>query len=49
MHWGVVDTPGNRAVGQTEVSQSLAVLADCTKITRVQAVEVVKGEAGEAR
>jgi len=49
MHWGVVDTPGNRAMRQTEISQSLAVLADCSQVTRVQAIEVVKGEAGEAR
>ena len=49
MHWGIVDTPGNRAVRQTEVSQSLAVLADRSQVSRIQAVEVVKGEAGEAR
>ena len=49
MHWGVVDTPGNRAVRQTEVSQSLAVLADCSQVSRVQTVEMVKREAGEAR
>ena len=49
MHWGVVDAPGNRAVRQTEVPQSLAMLANRSQVTCVQAVEVVKGEAGEAR
>lgn len=46
---GVVDASGNGAVGQTEVSQSLAVLADCSQVTGVQPVEVVEGEAGESR
>ena len=49
MDGGVVDASGNGAVGQTEVSQSLAVLADCSQVTRVQPVEVVEGEAGESR
>ena len=44
-----MDTPSNRAMGQTEVSQSLAVLTDGAEVASVQTVEVVEGKTGETR
>ena len=44
-----MDTPGDRAVGQPEVPKSLAVLADCSQVTGVQAVQVIERETCEAR
>ena len=49
VHRRVVDAPSDRAVGQTEVSQSLAVLPDGAEVASVQPVEVVEGKTGEAR
>ena len=44
-----MDAPSDRAVGQTEVSQSLAVLTDGAEVASVQTVEVVEGKTGEMR